>query len=39
MGEAIGKLDLPTLVVLEGGYLVEWIGQNTVNFLTEFEDH
>ncbi len=34
MGEAISKLGLPTLVVLEGGYSVEWIGQNTVNFLT-----
>lgn len=34
MGEAIGRLGLPTLVVLEGGYSVDWIGRNTVNFLT-----
>jgi len=37
MGEAIGKLGLPTLTVLEGGYSVQWIGQNTVNFLTGIE--
>ena len=37
MGEAIGTLNLPTLVVLEGGYSVEWIGQNTVKFLTGLE--
>jgi acetoin utilization deacetylase AcuC-like enzyme len=37
MGEAIGGLGLPTLVVLEGGYSVEWIGRNTVNFLTGLE--
>ncbi len=34
MGERIGSLALPTLVVLEGGYSVEHIGENTVNFLT-----
>lgn len=34
MGERIGSLGLPTLVVLEGGYSVEHIGENTVNFLT-----
>lgn len=33
MGERIGFLELPTLVVLEGGYSVEYIGENTVNFL------
>ena len=38
MGRAIGALKLPTLVVLEGGYSVEWIGQNTVNFLTGLAD-
>ena len=38
MGEAIGALRLPTLIVLEGGYSVEWIGQNTVNFLTGIEN-
>jgi acetoin utilization deacetylase AcuC-like enzyme len=37
MGEAIGKLGLPTLTVLEGGYSVEWIGKNTVRFLTGIE--
>jgi acetoin utilization deacetylase AcuC-like enzyme len=37
MGEVIGKLGLPTLVVLEGGYSVDWIGWNTVNFLTGLE--
>jgi acetoin utilization deacetylase AcuC-like enzyme len=38
MGAVIGGLDLPTLVVLEGGYSVEWIGQNTVGFLHGIED-
>jgi len=38
IGDAIGKLGLPTLVVLEGGYSVEWIGQNTLNFLTGLEN-
>jgi len=38
MGEVIGALDLPTLVVLEGGYAVDWIGQNTLNFLTGLEN-
>ncbi|MDX1403541.1 MAG: histone deacetylase family protein [Woeseiaceae bacterium] len=33
MGERIATLALPTLVVLEGGYSVEHIGENTVNFL------
>jgi acetoin utilization deacetylase AcuC-like enzyme len=33
MGEAIATIDVPTLVVLEGGYSVEWIGENTVRFL------
>ena len=37
MGEAIGELGLSTLVVLEGGYSVDWIGQNTVRFLTGLE--
>jgi acetoin utilization deacetylase AcuC-like enzyme len=37
MGAAIGGLKLPTLIVLEGGYSVEWIGQNTANFLTGLE--
>ena len=33
MGRLIGSLDLPMLVVLEGGYAVEEIGSNVVNFL------
>lgn len=33
MGVRIGLQGLPTLVVLEGGYSVEQIGENTVNFL------
>lgn len=37
MGGAIGAFGLPTLVVLEGGYSVEWIGQNTLEFLTGLE--
>ncbi len=37
MGATIGRLKLPTLIVLEGGYSVEWIGQNTANFLTGLE--
>ena len=37
MGEAIGSLGLPTLVVLEGGYSVEHIGDNTLNVLTGIE--
>ena len=37
MGEAIAALGIPTLVVLEGGYSVEWIGENTVRFLGGLE--
>lgn len=37
MGEAIAAIDVPTLVVLEGGYSVEWIGENTVRFLSGLE--
>ncbi len=33
MGDRIGALSLPTLVVLEGGYAVDAIGANAVNFL------
>lgn len=33
MGQHIGALELPTLVVLEGGYAVDAIGSNTVKFL------
>lgn len=37
MGEAIAAVGVPTLVVLEGGYSVEWIGENTVRFLSGLE--
>ena len=37
MGSAIAALGLPALVVLEGGYSVEWIGINTVRFLAGIE--
>ena len=37
IGQAIGWLGLRTLVVLEGGYSVEWIGTNTVSFLDGLE--
>lgn len=37
MGAAISAIDVPTLVVLEGGYSVEWIGENTVRFLGGLE--
>lgn len=36
-GEAIGRLGLPTLFVMEGGYAVAEIGINAVNVLTGFE--
>jgi len=38
MGQAIGALQLSTLVVLEGGYSVDWIGRNTVNFLAGLQN-
>lgn len=37
-GEAIGRLGLPTLFVMEGGYAVAEIGINACNVLTGFED-
>jgi len=37
MGNRIASLELPTLVVLEGGYSVEHIGVNTVTFLAGLE--
>lgn len=37
LGEMIGALALPTLVILEGGYAIDWIGHNTLNFLTGME--
>ncbi len=39
MGEAIGKLKIPTLFVMEGGYAVEEVGINTVNVLEGFSKH
>ena len=36
-GTMIGKLDLPTLFIMEGGYAVEEIGINAVNVLQGFE--
>lgn len=38
MGQRIGALNLPTLVVLEGGYALDAIGENTVNFLEGIEN-
>ena len=37
LGAAIAKLDLPTLLVQEGGYLSEDLGYNIENFLKGFE--
>ncbi len=37
MGALISTLNLPTLVVLEGGYSTEWIGLNTLRFLKGIE--
>jgi acetoin utilization deacetylase AcuC-like enzyme len=36
-GEVLGRLGLPTLFVMEGGYAVEQVGVNTVNVLEGFE--
>ncbi len=38
MGREIASLGLQTLVVLEGGYSVEHIGNNTVSFLAGLEE-
>jgi acetoin utilization deacetylase AcuC-like enzyme len=38
MGRNIAALNLPTLIVLEGGYSVDAIGENTVNFLEGLEN-
>jgi len=38
MGKTIAAAGMPTLTVLEGGYALDHIGQNTVNFLTGIED-
>jgi acetoin utilization deacetylase AcuC-like enzyme len=37
MGEAIGRLNKPTVFVMEGGYAVEEIGVNVVSVLQGFE--
>jgi acetoin utilization deacetylase AcuC-like enzyme len=37
-GRRLGRLRLPTLFVMEGGYAVEEIGINTVNALQGFEE-
>jgi acetoin utilization deacetylase AcuC-like enzyme len=37
MGKMIGKLDRPTLIVMEGGYAIDEIGVNVMNFLQGFE--
>lgn len=38
MGQAVAQLGLPTLTVLEGGYSVDYIGLNAVNFLSGLEE-
>ena len=38
IGEAIAKLGLPTVIVQEGGYLCDALGDNLTSFLTGFED-
>lgn len=37
IGEALARLNLPTLFVMEGGYMVDEIGVNAVNVLLGFE--
>ncbi|MCY4148994.1 MAG: histone deacetylase family protein [Gammaproteobacteria bacterium] len=37
-GRYLGKLALPTLFIMEGGYAIEKIGINTVNVLMGFEE-
>ena len=37
-GSVMAKLNLPTLIVMEGGYAVQQIGINTVNVLEGFEN-
>ncbi len=38
VGRRLAGLGLPTLFVMEGGYAVEALGENTVNVLTGFEE-
>lgn len=37
VGRRLGRLGLPTVFLLEGGYAVEEIGINAVNVLSGFE--
>ena len=37
IGKQIAALNLPTLIVMEGGYNNEALGKNTISFLGEFE--
>ena len=37
-GRRIGRMKLPTLFCMEGGYAIEQVGVNTVNVLEGFED-
>ena len=36
IGEAVAKLGLPTVIVQEGGYLCDELGDNLTAFLTGF---
>jgi len=36
IGQRIAKLDLPTIIVQEGGYLLDTLGENAVAFLQAF---
>ncbi|MBV8617921.1 MAG: histone deacetylase family protein [Curvibacter sp.] len=38
LGQRLGALGLPTLFVMEGGYMVDDIGVNAVNVLSGFEE-
>ena len=38
MGRGIREINLPTLFVMEGGYAIDEIGDNTVNTLIGFEE-
>ena len=38
MGRRIGRMGLPTVFCMEGGYAIEQVGVNTVNVLEGFED-
>ena len=38
IGSDIAKLRLPTLIVMEGGYDLESIGENFITFIENFKD-